>query len=161
MIAARFLDIANLITTVNDINGLKNNPTTAEIRLQLLSLQPKDTKDFAHKYNRIANYRNALQPTNPWQNTVEQGSLYTATPTLRAPGRATQRYTPYHPNPCRHHMSKGVRMPQHSYNDIRDPTYAKQKGRALENALQGLSRPRNRYHTPLQTRSSRHRRIRG
>ena len=124
MIAARFPDIAKTSTTVDFmIDGLKKNPSTAYIGLQLLSLQPKSIKDFVHKYNRIENYRLAMQPSNPWQTATPAHHAYNRTSRQRVPRHFTRHSSTYHPNACRQHIFKGVRRPQHCDTECRDPTH--------------------------------------
>lgn len=62
MIAARFPTMCDPITTVDFfINGLRLNPSTSHIGLQLMKLAPKDVKDFSHKLKKIPTYTMPLR----------------------------------------------------------------------------------------------------
>ena len=66
MIAARYPSISDPRTTVEFlIDGLRFNPVTCTVVVQLISLDPQDVKDFVHKFNRITSYAYLL--SKPYQ----------------------------------------------------------------------------------------------
>ena len=134
-IAAHYPDIKNPTNTVEFlINGLRLNPETALIGLQLHALAPADIKDFTHKFNRMKAY-----------NTPETGSAISLHPSVlhmpfkshRRPLQPSLYRTSRHQNtarptefkPCSHHIRIGVLHPQHPDEECRAPDHSRHMNR--------------------------------
>ena len=129
MIAARFPDISNPKTTVEFlIDGLRFNPTTATIGSQLIALDPKDTKDFIHKFNRLDMYRQSSVP----ESASIHGDLGSTTPIRTRTAfpwypRQTRFHLPIPKNPCRFHLSRGVQRPRHTDQECHHPAHPRHR----------------------------------
>ena len=118
MIAARYPEIQDTRTTVAFmIDGLRYNPTTAPIGMQLIALNPTTVQEFAHRYNRIAQYQNAPTHTRPAPISRRWATLQTRRQPL--PRQLD--------NPCRYHQLRGIIQPQHTDEECRNPNHPKNK----------------------------------
>ena len=120
IIAARYPDISNPITTVEFLkDGLRHNPNTAPIGLQLIALAPTDVNDFTHKFNRILAYNKPThQAVNHIISPTPQGlrrSPYTfSRPQHRTHMNHPQTHKEIKFKPCTHHLNRGIPHPQHT-----------------------------------------------
>ena len=97
-------------------DGLRFNPSTANIGSHVIAPEPKDTKDFVHKFNRLTIYRQPTQLRPSPMHADAGGSIqskiqhrpHTGT---TAPHAGT---SPSKKNPCRFHMSISVSRPRHA-----------------------------------------------
>ena len=123
MIAARYPSISDLRATVEFlIDGLRFNPVTSTVSVQLISLDPEDVNDFVHKFNRITSYTSFQNPTSTTQGysliittSVNQDTWRTASSPRRLPRRIS--------NPCRFHQSRGIPHPAHRDYECRYPQH--------------------------------------
>ena len=126
MIASRYPNISNPTTTVAlMIEGLQQNPRTVNIGLQVLSIQPSDMKDFTHHFSRIQAYQDitAAIPQALGLPRNQSSEIHDILHILRNTARTAQEsHTRSHfRNPCKFHLSKGVRNPRHTESQCRDP----------------------------------------
>ena len=129
MIAARYPNISDLTTTVDfRINGLRLNPSTSLIGLELMALAPKDVKDFSHKFKKIATYNTPLrhQPS-PHHALTFNGLLPLYADFLFSPNPLTPYPRRRSFKPCQHHLREGLDHPQHINNQCPAPDHPKNK----------------------------------
>ena len=129
MIALRYPNISDPTTTVDFlINGLRLNPSTSPIGLQLMALAPKDVKDFSQKFKKIATYTTPLryQPS-PHQALTFNGPLPLYADSLSSPNPQTPYPRRRNFKPCQHHLRKGLDHPQHTDNQCRASDHPKNK----------------------------------
>lgn len=126
-IAARYPNISDPTTTVDLlINGLRMNPITSPIGLQLMALAPMDVKNFSHKFRKIATYTTPLryQPS-PIQALTLNGTPHLYTGSLSPLHQQTPYPRPRTFRPCQHHLRKGLEHPQHTDDQCRAPDHLK------------------------------------
>ena len=129
MVAARFPDISDPKTTVEFlIDGLRFNSATASIGSQLIALDPTDTKDFVHKFNRLDMYRRSSLP----KTSVMHGDIGPANAFKnRTPSPWYNRQSRHNllipKNPCRFHMSRGVHRPRHTDQECNHPAHPRHR----------------------------------
>ena len=141
MIAARYPEISDPKTTVEFlIDGLRFNPSTATIGSHLIALDPKDTKDFVHKFNRLTMYRQPtqLRPSHMHGDTGGSNSIKNSAPAPYWCNRTPPRNLPVPKNPCRFHMSLGVSRPRHTDLECNHTAHPRHRARP-----QSRSKPHN------------------
>ena len=141
VIAARYPEISDPKTTVEFlIDGLRFNPSTAIIGSHLIALDPKDTKDFVHKFNRLTMYRQPTQlpPSHMHGDAGGSNSIKTSAPAPYWYNRTPRRNLPVPKNPYRFHMSLGVSRLRHTDLESNHTAHSRHLARP-----QSLSKPQN------------------
>lgn len=123
MVAARYSNISDPKVTVSFmIEGLKDNPETAQTGLTFFSTKPSTWQEFASQFNMIYKYIHSST-----QNLGTYAKLFPGDQRYSSNRSSKPTHLPRHlqPNfqPCRRHLALGNPNPRHKDQECRDPNH--------------------------------------